>query len=111
MGQLSGVGVKARVATAKRLGLDAHGTTPASVSGGRGCSSPAPRALGGKSGGSKGAKPNWARAEGPLQALKSRCPEGRHFRSEATGYAKRSAARASPFRELEEKTVEKRLSS
>ena len=46
MGRLNGVGVKARVATAKRRGLDAHGMTPASVSGGRGRSSlcpPSPR--------------------------------------------------------------------
>ena len=42
VGRLSGVGVKARVATAKRPGLDAHGTTPASVSGGWGRSSPSP---------------------------------------------------------------------
>jgi len=42
MGPLNGMGVKARVATAKRLGLDAHGMTQASVSGGRGCSSPCP---------------------------------------------------------------------
>ena len=42
MEQLNGVGVKAREATAKRLGLDAHGMTPASVSGGRGRSSPCP---------------------------------------------------------------------
>ena len=39
MGPLNGVGVKARAATAKRLGLDAHGMTPASVSGGRGARS------------------------------------------------------------------------
>ena len=42
MGSLNGMGVKARAATAKRLGLDAHGMTQASVSGGRGCSSPCP---------------------------------------------------------------------
>ena len=48
------------------------------VSGGRGALPPAPRALGGKSGESRGAKPLWARAEGPLQAKKSLCPKGRH---------------------------------
>ena len=76
MGQveLNGVGVKGLVRHAARRArtrpLDAHGMTQASVSGGRGALSPAPRALGGKSGESRGAKPLWARAEGPLQVKK-----------------------------------------
>ena len=74
MARLSGVGVKARVATAKRLGLDAHGTTPTLMAGGQGRSSP-DRLPRGERGESRGAKPRWARAEGPLQA-KKQLPKG-----------------------------------
>jgi len=57
MGPLNGMGVKARVATAKRLGLDAHGMTQASVSGGRGCSSPCSPSPRRQEGSSEGQRP------------------------------------------------------
>ena len=66
MGPLNGVGVKARAATAKRLGLDAHGMTPASVSGGRGALPLPPELSAGRVGSPEGQSPA---GQGP----KARC--------------------------------------
>lgn len=75
----SGRRVKARAATAQRLGLDAPGTTQAYASGGSRRAKPArlpPEPHGGECGGSKGAAPPWAR---PKAAQSINKPRRGHF--------------------------------
>ena len=79
MTELSGVGVKARAATAKRLGLDAHGTPQASVSGCRGRSSPCTPSPRRQEWGVQRGKAPLSKGRRPAASKKNICPTGRHF--------------------------------
>jgi hypothetical protein len=79
MGPLNGMGVKARVATAKRLGLDAHGMTQASVSGGRGCSSPCPPSPRRQEWGVQRGKAPMGKGRRPAASQKKPLPKGQAF--------------------------------
>ena len=91
MGPLNGMGVKARAATAKRLGLDAHGMTQASVSGGRGRSSPCPPSPRRQEWGFQGGKAQLGEGRRPAASPKKSLPGGQAFseRSDWVCQAKR----------------------
>lgn len=98
VGRLSGVGVKARVATAKRLGLDAHGTTPASVSGGRGCSSPCPPSPRRQEWGVQRGKAPLGKDRRAAASKKKPLPTGQAFsRPQAVLFRGKASPRAEPY--------------
>lgn len=96
----SGRRVKARAATAQRLGLDAPGTTPACASGGSRRATPArlpPEPHGGECGESRGAAPRWARPQAAQLGGFDAPPRwggtlcGRGSRAEGVGEPRRGA--------------------
>jgi hypothetical protein len=97
MGPLNGVGVKARAATAKRLGLDAHGMTPASVSGGRGALPLPPELSAARVGSPEGQSPC---GQGPKARCKQKkpLPSGQAFsRPQAVLFRGKASLRAEPY--------------
>lgn len=94
---LNGVGVKARAATAKRRGLDAHGMTKASGEWGQGSLYPLPPEPSAARAGFQRAEPFWARAEGPLQVKKSHCRRQAFHRPKAVLSAVRHRLGRSPI--------------
>lgn len=95
--RMNGVGVKARAATAKRHGLDAHGMTRASGEWGQGSLHPLPPEPSAARAGFQRAEPFWARAEGPLQAKKSHCQRQAFHRPKAVLSAVRHRLGRSPI--------------
>lgn len=101
----SGRRVKARAATAQRLGLDAPGTTQAYASGGSRRATPArlpPEPHGGECGESRGAAPRWARPQAAQPGGFDAPPRwggtlcGRGSRAEGVGEPRRGAPLKAP---------------